>query len=70
MGEHALLSASSAHRWIYCSPSARLEENFENTTSVFAAEGTFMHELGELKIRSYIKVRTKYFGLFKLCKAT
>jgi hypothetical protein len=36
MGAHALLSASSAHRWMHCSPSARLEENFENTTSVFA----------------------------------
>jgi hypothetical protein len=54
MGAHALLSASSAHRWIHCNPSARLEESFENTTSIFAAEGTFMHELGELKLRKYI----------------
>jgi hypothetical protein len=54
MGTHALLSASSAHRWIQCGPSARLEETFENTTSVFAAEGTFMHELGELKLSKYI----------------
>jgi hypothetical protein len=54
MGTHAVLSASSAHRWLHCSPSARLEESFENTTSVFAEEGTFMHELGELKLRKYI----------------
>jgi transcription elongation factor Elf1 len=54
MGAHALLSASSAHRWIHCSPSARLEETFENTTSVFAEEGTFIHELGELKLSNYI----------------
>lgn len=54
MGAHALLSASSAHRWIHCSPSARLEETVENTTSVFAEEGTFMHELGELKLSNYI----------------
>ncbi|MEW8994427.1 DUF2800 domain-containing protein [Clostridium sp.] len=54
MGIHAILSASSAHRWMYCTPSARLEETFENTTSVFAEEGTFMHELGELKLRKYI----------------
>lgn len=54
MGNHALLSASSAHRWMHCPPSARLEENFENTTSVFAEEGTFMHELGELKLSKYI----------------
>ena len=57
MGAHALLSASSAHRWMHCPPSARLEENFENTTSVFAEEGTFMHELGELKLSKYIRVK-------------
>lgn len=63
MGAHALLSASSAHRWIHCSPSARLEESFENTTSIFAAEGTFMHELGELKLSKYIgKIKE---GLYK-----
>lgn len=55
MGTHAILSASSAHRWMHCTPSARLEETFENTTSVFAEEGTFMHELGELKLRKYIE---------------
>lgn len=54
MGSHALLSASSSHRWMHCSPSARLEENFENTTSIFAEEGTFMHELGELKLSKYV----------------
>ena len=54
MGQHALLSASSAHKWMNCPPSARLEENFENTTSVFAEEGTFMHHLGELKLCKYI----------------
>lgn len=54
MGEHALLSASSAHRWIHCTPSARLEESFENKSSTFAEEGTFMHELGELKLRRYL----------------
>ncbi|PRR84552.1 DUF2800 domain-containing protein [Clostridium vincentii] len=54
MGTHALLSASSAHRWMHCNKSARLEESFENTTSIFAEEGTFMHELGELKLSRYI----------------
>lgn len=54
MGEHALLSASASPRWMKCPPSARIEETFENTTSIFAAEGTFMHELGELKLRKYI----------------
>jgi hypothetical protein len=54
MGEHALLSASSAHRWIHCTPSARLEERFENKSSTFSEEGTFMHEMGELKLRRYL----------------
>lgn len=30
---HAVLSASGSHRWLNCTPSARLELEFENTTS-------------------------------------
>jgi len=59
MGQHALLSASSSHRWLRCTPSARLEEGFENTTSVFAAEGTAAHELSEHKLRLYLGMKTK-----------
>jgi hypothetical protein len=51
MAKHALLSASSSHRWLNCTPSARLEETFENTTSIFAAEGTAAHGLAEHKLR-------------------
>lgn len=47
---HALLSASGASRWMACTPSARLEQNFENKTSQYAEEGTLAHELGELKL--------------------
>ena len=36
--DHALLSASGAHRWLYCTPSARLEEPFPDTTSEAAEE--------------------------------
>lgn len=50
---HALLSASSAHRWLYCTPSAKLEEQFPDTTSGAAAEGTVAHELAELKLGHY-----------------
>lgn len=42
---HALLSASSAHRWLECTPSARIEEAFPTTSSSYAAEGTLAHEL-------------------------
>lgn len=50
--DHALLSASSASRWLNCTPSAVLE-NAEGPreTSVYAQEGTLAHELGELYIR-------------------
>jgi len=54
VAKHALLSASSSHRWLHCTPSARLEENFENVTSVFAEEGTAAHELSEYKLRLFL----------------
>jgi hypothetical protein len=49
---HALLSASGASRWIACSPSARLEESFENKSSSFAEEGTLAHEFAELMLKN------------------
>lgn len=51
--QHALLSASSAHRWLKCTPSAVLEQQFPDTTSEAAREGTLAHELAELKLRHY-----------------
>ncbi len=46
---HALLSASGAGRWLNCTPSAKLEDEYgERKTSVFAEEGTLAHELSEL----------------------
>lgn len=53
MGEHALLSASSSHRWLNCTPSARLVETLPESKSVFAAEGSLAHEIAELKLRKY-----------------
>lgn len=61
---HALLSASGAHRWLYCTPSAKLEEQFPDTTSEAAKEGTLAHELGEMKVRNYFY--TADFGKRKL----
>lgn len=49
---HALLSASGASRWMACTPSARLEENFPAKSSSFAEEGTKAHELAELILQS------------------
>ena len=44
---HALLSASSAHCWINCTPSARLCEDIEDTPSEFASEVSDAHSLCE-----------------------
>ena len=56
---HALLSASSSKQWLHCTPSARLQEQFPNESSVYAAEGTFAHEVCEYKVRKYLKERVK-----------
>lgn len=56
---HALLSASSSKQWLHCTPSARLQEQFPNESSVYAAEGTFAHEVCEYKVKKYMKERVK-----------
>ncbi|PRR92932.1 MULTISPECIES: DUF2800 domain-containing protein [unclassified Bacillus (in: firmicutes)] len=50
---HALLSASGSTRWLACTPSARLEEQFPDSTSTYAEEGTLAHEIAELKLRKH-----------------
>lgn len=56
---HALLSASSSHRWLSCTPSARLEEAYENKSSSYAEEGTAAHALAEHKLRKFLEIPTK-----------
>lgn len=48
---HAILSASGAHRWLNCTPSARLEEPLPDTSSIYAQEGALAHDLGELELK-------------------
>ena len=50
---HAILSASGAHRWMHCTPSAKLEEQFPDTTFQAAKEGTLAHEIAEAKLLHY-----------------
>ena len=57
--QHALLSASSAHRWTHCTPSARLEQEFDDRETEAAAEGTAAHALCEHKLRRVLKMRSK-----------
>lgn len=59
MGRHAVLSASSSHRWTKCTPAARLELEFDNNESSAAAEGTAAHALAEHKLRRALKMRSK-----------
>ncbi len=59
MSGHAILSASGAHRWMACTPSARLELGFEDNSGEAAAEGTAAHALAEHKLRRALKMRSK-----------
>ena len=45
---HAALSASSSHRWMMCPPSVKL------SGQLYAEEGTFLHELSEMKLHRYL----------------
>ena len=65
--DHSFLSASGAHRWLACTPSAMLEKDFPDTTSESAREGTLAHELAELKVRNYFY--SVEFGKRKLTAA-
>ena len=63
MAQHAILSASSASRWLACPPSSRLEMNYENKSSSFAQEGTLAHDLGELTLQKELKlISTRKFN--------
>ena len=59
MGNHAILSASSSHRWLHCLPSARLELEFENTSGKAAYEGPAAHALSEHKLKKALHIRSK-----------
>lgn len=48
---HAKLSPSAATRWMACTPSAVLEQSFENKSSSYADEGTLAHALCEVLLR-------------------
>ncbi len=65
---HALLSASGASRWLNCPPSARLEEQFPDTTSEAAKEGTLAHSMAELKVEKYFTPMAKSAYTRKLNK--
>lgn len=59
MTKHAILSPSSSHRWLNCTPSAVLELEFENSSSSAAEKGTAAHAFCEHKLKKALKMRSK-----------
>lgn len=68
--KHALLSASSAACWLYCTAAPRFGEQFPENTSKYAEEGRLAHAVCELKVIKHfttaIKPRTFTSRLNKL----
>lgn len=50
---HAILSPSSANRWIHCPPSAMINAEAPPTDTVYTREGTLAHAVCELKARKH-----------------
>lgn len=59
-GQHALLSPSSAHRWLHCTASARLEAQAPDRDTEFAQEGTLAHSICARKLLKYLHQDTTY----------
>lgn len=56
---HALLSASSAERWLTCTPSARIEEALPDRGSSYSNDGTAAHAFAELRLQFLLSKITK-----------
>lgn len=56
---HAVLSPSSAERWLHCTRSARLEQEFTDQPTFASAEGTAAHALAEYKLRKALRMRSR-----------
>ncbi|WP_276624803.1 DUF2800 domain-containing protein [Veillonella magna] len=56
--KHALLSASSSHRWIACPPSAMLCAKEKDVFSEYAKQGTDAHSLCEHKLKILLGMET------------
>lgn len=65
MSKHALLSASSSHRWLSCPPLPRLESFFQNEISDAAIEGTLAHKLAEYKLRIVLNEKVEVLDMKK-----
>lgn len=59
MPNHAILSASSSHRWLQCPPSAKLCAEEDNKPSPYAQEGTDAHTLCQFKLEQALGLNPK-----------
>ena len=66
--KHALLSASSASRWLKCPPSAKICAESDDTSSVYAEEGTLAHSICEVKLSAFVSATPKRTITSKLNK--
>ena len=58
---HALLSASSSHRWLACPASAVAAEAYPNPDTEFTREGTQAHEVAEEVARERLGLVPNYY---------
>ena len=59
MAAHSVFPPSSAKRYLNCPPALKLEQQFEDEQSPYAAEGSAGHALAEHLIKKHLKIRTK-----------
>lgn len=55
MSDHALLSPSSAYRWLNCPLAPRLEATLPEKVSEYAREGTIAHSVCEIAAKKHFK---------------
>lgn len=66
MTTHALLSPSAAHRWMRCPASVPLSTIAEDTSSIYADEGTAAHELASIVLVNGSKTSDYIGRTFKI----
>ena len=60
MGAHALLSPSSASRWLNCTAAPHLEADMPDVSSGFAVEGTLAHAYCAKKLKTFLGLPTEH----------
>jgi len=72
MSSHALLSPSSAHRWLNCPLAPRLEATLPEKPSEYAQEGTIAHSVCEIAAKKHFKKvkAAEYNKVIKKLKAS